>query len=349
MTPDIRIGIPIEPNPLETRIAVTPPHVASLVKRGYSVVVEENAGQKSGYTNEMYDQVGASIVGPVAVYEANAIVRVKRPELGTIRDRQKLAGSFLLLDKGRDPEMLDTLQRRRNTALAYHRITDTEGRRLVTQSAEAGLVGMYEGIRLYGQLQGQENIYAGLPSSWDCGSSNGMIQAIKTIGEFADSQKPVSYILGDGIAARGARQLLTEIGLPYKILRRAETAQIEKYLPKADILVNTVSWEKGDPPVITKDMLELIRPSTPIIDVSCITAGPIETTTERDWTDPLYVVDGVTHFSVTNLPAAIGNESSRNLSNGLIPYIGNFVAGQNVVGLIAREGKYIPHQTGTYK
>lgn len=337
-TVESRIGVPREVRPFETRIAIVPDHSRHLTQKGHRVMVEEDAGAKSGFTNESYESAGAEIVDSVTVYDASTVVRVKRPVIGTIGMQQTLAGSFLGADTGQDPEMLDTLLSQKNTAMAYHRVLDFEGNRLVTQSAEAGIVGVYEGLRLYGGLQVGEHAYAHLPSSWDLGNRKRILGSLK--GAEIDST-PSIYILGNGVASGGAQELLRDAGLPFTVLGRTETSHIEEYLPDADIVVNTVSWKPGDSPVITRDMLRLIQPSTPIVDVTCVTEGSIETTQEQTWDNPVYQVDGVTHFTVGNLPSAIGNDASRQLSNSLRPYIDDLARGEIVSGTFIHKGRLL--------
>ncbi len=334
------IGLPKETKLFENRVSLIPKHVALLVKNGHRVYIEKDTGVAAGFTNQEYKASGAEIVSRDQVYKCPMIVRVKRPQLKTLKQNQILLG-YLHVEKGENPELLNRIQQKKITAFANHLFKDAEGKRLVNLGYEAGVVGIYEGLRLHGKLlkdHGEDNPFYNLPSSLILKSEVNLVREIKKISRKL-IRKPNIYIIGNGLVAKGCKLILNQIKVPYFVLHREETRNIKKYLHEADILINATYWLPGDRPIITRKLLKDIKPTTPIIDVSCEEAGAVETTIERTWANPTYKVDGITHFAVGNLPSAVANDSTVHLSKMTYPYVLKIANGDyNNSGLIVNKG-----------
>ncbi|MCK5139319.1 MAG: hypothetical protein KAQ85_05710, partial [Thermodesulfovibrionia bacterium] len=143
------IGVPKETKIGEFRVALIPEHVRRLTNAGHTVFVERNAGRKCKFSNRDYEKEGALIVDDV--YDCEMIVRVKEPPLATIKKNQTIMG-YLHMEKGQNMVLLKKLLDQNTVSYAYEELRDEKKNRLVNLGIEAGIVGMYEGIRLYGKI-----------------------------------------------------------------------------------------------------------------------------------------------------------------------------------------------------
>jgi alanine dehydrogenase len=312
------IGIPKETKKNEFRVALVPEHAAQLTKLGHTVFVEKGAGAGCKFSDVDYEKAGAQIKD--SVYDSEMIVRVKEPLLNTIRKNQIVMG-YLHIEKGQNPPLLNKLLNQNTTSYAYEEIKDNKGERLVNLGVEAGIVGMYEGLRLYGKILERNNIsniLKYLKPSKDYFS----VEKIFTTLSKSNIENGVNvYIFGKGTVSKGAQEILKYSSIKANVLYRNKTAFIEKYLPKADIIVNAIDWYPGEPHIIKRDMLKLMKKTAVIVDISCDTNGGIETCIPTTWENPTYSVEGVTHFCVDNLPSAIPRDASIHLSEMILPHV----------------------------
>jgi len=338
------IGIPKETKLGETRVALVPKAVKKLVQKKHLVLVEKSAGEKSGFTDQDYQRAGAKIVKTEEVYRAKMIVRVKRPQIKTLKTGQILLG-YLHVEKNENPPLMKALLKKKITAYGYHLFKDKNQRRLINLGYEAGLVGAYESLRFYGKIQqraGFKNDLTTLPSAWQCQSSQRIINAINLKIKIPLTRKPNIYILGNGLVAKGCRTVFNQIALPYFSLSREETKNMTIYLDKIDILINAVSYLPSEPHIITRFMLKKMKSTALIVDISCDQNGAIQTCKEPSWANPVYQVEGIYHFCVGNLPAAIGAEASTHLSQMVYPFVASIAAGEKLRnGLITSNGQLI--------
>ena len=312
------IGIPKETKLGEGRVALIPDHVRLLTKAGHTIFVERNAGKKCKFSNRAYEKVGAFVVDDV--YDCEMIVRVKRPPLHTIKKNQVIMG-YLHVEKGQNPVLLKKLLEQNTISYAYEEIRDEEGERLVNLGVEAGIVGMYEGLRLYGKVlkkHGFENRFKELKPIKRYYCVENIYKALRE----ANIHNSVNvYILGKGRVSSGAQTILKYASIQPNVLYRDKTIFIDQYLPKADIIVNAVDWYPHEPRIITKDTLKLMKKTAVIVDISCDENGSIESCIPTTWQKPTYVFNGITHFCVDNLPSAIPRDSSIHLSEMIIPHV----------------------------
>ncbi len=114
---------------------------------------------------------------------------------------------------------------------------------------------------------------------------------------------------------------------------------MERYLPKADIIVNAVDWYPDEPRIITKNMLKLMKKTAIIVDISCDENGAVESCIPTTWQKPAYVFDGITHFCVDNLPSAVPRDASAHLSSMIIPHVLKVANGEDLnTGLMTKNG-----------
>ena len=296
------IGIPRETRVAESRVALIPQHVALLVQAGHRVRLERDAGKGSRFSNKEYQSAGARLVSNV--YDSEMIVRVKEPPKNSIKRGQIIMG-YLHVQKGQDTWLLETLLDRHVTSYAYEEIRDAQGERLVNLGVEAGIVGMYEGLRLYGKIlagYGIQSTCKSLTPARKCFSAQSMFRTLQQ----ADVSNEVSvYIMGKGKVSQGAQQVLKHSPIEPGILQRRETAGIARYLPRTDIILNAVDWYPHEPRVIKKEMLRLMKKTALIVDISCDVNGAVETCIPTSWQHPTYSFNDITHFCVDNLPAGV--------------------------------------------
>jgi alanine dehydrogenase len=330
------IGIPKETKLGEFRVALIPDHVRLLTESGHKVFIEKNAGKKCKFSNKSYEEAGAVVVDDV--YDCEMIVRVKEPPLATIRKNQVIMG-YLHIEKGQNMALLKKLLAQNTTSYAYEEIRDKKGERLVNLGVEAGIVGMYEGLRLYGKIlekHGLENRFKVLEpiKKYFC-----VENVYKALEEAKVNNDVNVYIFGKGRVSSGAQKVLKYTKIKPNVLYRDKTVFVHKYLPKADIVVNAVDWYPHEPRIITKDMLKLMKRTAVIIDISCDENGAIESCIPTTWQKPTYVFNGITHFCVDNLPSAIPRDSSVHLSGMIISHVLKVASGKELEsGLMTKNG-----------
>lgn len=313
----MKIGIPKETKSNEFRVALIPSDVKRLVEFGHEVFVENDAGKGCRFSNAEYKRAGAKIKN--SVYNCPMIVRVKEPLLDTIKEGQIIMG-YLHVEKDQNPELLNKLLEKNATSYAYEEIKDNSGDRLVNLGFEAGVVGMYEGLRLYGKAlktNGQKNIFKSIPPIKKYGKE----KSYKYLSRLKIKANPTIAIMGNGRVSAGVQEVLKQAGIKANILWRDRTPFIEDYLPEIDILINAVVWYPTDPSIVKRNMLKAMKKTSVIVDISCDKGGAVETCIPTTWDKPVYEEEGIAHMCIDNLPSAIPREASTHLSTMILPYV----------------------------
>ena len=318
------IGVPKEIKNNENRVGMTPSGVSELIKRGHTVYVQQNAGINSGFADDDYIATGAKLLPTIeAVYEvADMIVKVKepiKPEYKLIRKGQLL---FTYFHFASDRELTMAMIESGATCLAYETVEkpDRSLPLLIPMSEVAGRMSIQEGARFLEKPQGGKGILlGGVPG----------VKPAKVL------------ILGGGVvgsnaaqmaAGLGADVIIADINLP-RLRYLSETLpanvktlyssmhQIEKELKDVDLVIGSV-LKPGDkaPHLITKEMLKLMQPGTVLVDVAIDQGGCFETSHPTTHSDPTYVVDGIVHYAVANIPGAVPYTSTMALTNATLPY-----------------------------
>jgi alanine dehydrogenase len=319
------IGVPREIKKNEYRVSITPPAVDALVSKGHQIVIEAQAGMGSGISNEDYTSAGA-ILAPDAktVYQkGEMILKVKElfpEEFDFLREGQII---FTYLHSANNPEETQALLDKKVIAIAYEDIETDDGRYpLLTPMSEiAGEVGLIMGVyHMFATTGGSGILIGGAVGSEPAnvailGAGNVGIGAARyAIGLGAD----VTMLDIDLERLRDIRQ---------KILPRIKTVYLNEFnvrqmLPKIDLLLNAVKWPpQSDAHIVTREMLGLMKNKALIVDISCDPAGAIETCVPASHDRPTYIVDGIQHYCVDNLPSAVAKTASDALSNASLPYV----------------------------
>ena len=320
----------------EFRVALVPEHVRLLTKAGHMVFVERDAGKRCKFSNRDYEKAGAVISN--SVYDCEMIVKVKEPSLANIKKNQTIMG-YLHVDKGQNLVLLNKFLDQNSITYAYEEIRDDKGNRLVNLGEEAGIVGMYEGLRLYGKVlekNGEVNRFKNLKpiKTYFC-----IEDVYKALSEANMHNNVKVYIFGKGKVSTGAQKVLSYTDIEPNVLYRDRTAYAEEFLSKADIILNAVDWYPDEPRIITKNMLSLMKKTAVIVDISCDENGSIESCIPTTWQKPTYLFNGVTHFCVDNLPSAVPRDSSIHLSAMIIPHVLKVANGEELsTGLMTKSG-----------
>ena len=320
----MKIGIPKEIKNNENRVGMTPAGVAELVRHGHSVVVQHTAGENSGFSDEMYVKAGAEILPDIeAVYrEAEMIVKVKepiKPEYKLIRKDQLVFTYFYFAC---DRELTDAMINSGAVCLAYETVETTDHRLplLIPMSEVAGRMATINGAYYLQKTKGGlGKLISGVPG---VDRAKVLVLGGGTVGEAAARMA----------AGLGADVWITDISLPR--LRQLEMElpinvhtlystehNIREQLPDTDIIIGSV-LVPGDkaPHLITRDMLKIMQPGTVLVDVAIDQGGCFETSHPTTHSDPVYMVDGILHYAVANIPGAVPHTSTLALTTATLKY-----------------------------
>ena len=320
----MKIGIPKEIKNNENRVGMTPAGVAELVKHGHTGYVQQSAGENSGFSDEKYLEAGAEILPAIEdVYAtADMIVKVKEPiepEYPLVREGQVV---FTYFHFACDRELTEAMMKSRGVCIAYETVQLADGSLplLIPMSEVAGRMATINGAYYLQKTKGGKGkLICGVPG----------VRPAKVL------------VLGGGIvgqaaarvaAGMGADVVIADISLP--LLRKLSVEMppnvntiyssrhnIERELADVDIVVGSVLIP-GDkaPHLITRDMLRLMEPGTVLVDVAIDQGGCFETSHPTTHSDPVYVVDGIVHYAVANIPGAVPNTSTMALTNATLRY-----------------------------
>ncbi len=319
-------GIPKEVRDLEMRVGLTPAGVVSLVKRGQRVYLERGAGAGAGFRDEHYEQAGAQIVYTAdEVYgRADVVLKVARPtaaEHALFHHNQVIFSFFHLTVASSD--LVAALAENAVTAIAYEVMEEPDGRLpvLLPMSEVAGrLAPVFAGQLLTSAAGGRGILLSGLP---------GVARAIVVIvGAGSLGQSAARAFVGIGaqvIVLDNNLNRLREVDQMFNgtvSTMLANRYNLERVVDFADVLVGAV-LRKGQraPVLITREMVRKMRPGSVVMDFSIDQGGCIETSRPMTLRDPSFVSEGVIHFCVPNLPAAVARTSSHALTNALLPYL----------------------------
>jgi alanine dehydrogenase len=319
------IGVPKEVKDHESRVGVTPAGVKALVDAGHKVLVEQNAGALSSFHDEEYQAVGAEIVGAAADVwgHANMIVKVKEPiekEYGYFRPGLVL---FTYLHLAPLRELTDALIAKKVTGIAYETVRDKAGTLplLTPMSEVAGRLSVQIGAAYLEKEHGGRGVLLGgvpgVPPGNVC-------------------------IIGGGIVGTNAARIalgmgakVTLVDLNLNRLRELDDIfagslhtlysngyNVERAVSEADLVIGGVLIPgAAAPKIVTAAMVSKMKKGAVIVDVAIDQGGCIETARPTTHSDPSYIVDGVVHYCVTNMPAAVPNTSTLALTNATFPYV----------------------------
>lgn len=319
------IGVPKEVKDHESRVGVTPAGVKALVEAGHTVLVEHKAGALSAMPDDEYQAAGAEIVGSAHdVWRlAEMVVKVKEPVEKEYKHFREGLVLFTYLHLAPLTELTDALLKSKVTGIAYETVRDRSGGLplLTPMSEVAGRMSVQVGATCLEKERGGRGVLLGgvpgVPPGNVC-------------------------ILGGGIVGTNAAKIalgmgakVTLIDLNLNRLRELDdifsgrvftvasnSYNIEHAVREADLVIGGVLIPGATAPkIVTKAMVEKMKNGAVIVDVAIDQGGCIETAHPTTHSDPLYEVNGVVHYCVTNMPAAVPNTSTLALTNATFPYV----------------------------
>lgn len=318
------IGVPKEIKNNENRVSVTPAGITEFRNHGHTIYVQAQAGQGSGFSDEEYLEAGAQLLDSIEeVYAiADMIIKVKEPiasEYPLIKENQLL---FTYFHFASSQELTHAMIERKAVCLAYETVerADRSLPLLVPMSEVAGRMAIQQGAKYLEKPMGGRGIL---------------------LGGVAGVKPAQVLVLGGGIvgteaakmaAGLGAHVTIMDISLPrLRYLSDIMPANVDTvmsneynirhHITQSDLIIGGVLIPGAKAPsLITKDMLKLMHPGTVMVDVAIDQGGCFETSHATTHQDPTYVVDGVLHYCVANMPGAVPYTSTLALTNSTLPY-----------------------------
>jgi len=317
------IGVAREIKIQEYRVGLTPPGVHQLSIDGHKVLVEQGAGQGSGFSDADYIHAGGILVNRVTLFaEAELVVKVKEPlaaEYDLLRPGQLL---FTYLHLAPNRLLTAALLQRRVTAFAYETMEHDGKTLLLAPMSEiagrmAPLVGSYYLQRPCG---GNGILPCGVPGVWP---ARALIVGAGVVGQGATR---VAHGIGfETVLLNRGSERLREIDLEYHGRVRTRTLDpeaLEEEIIAADLVVGAI-YATGErtPVIITRELVRRMKQGAVIIDVAIDQGGCFATSRPTTHDDPVFIEDGVIHYCVANMPGAYPRTSTQALTNATLPYI----------------------------
>lgn len=319
----MRIGIPTEIKNREYRVSCTPGGVRRLIQAGHTVIVQQGAGQGTGFRDQEYADAGGHLVATAAeVWSSDLVLKVKEPiesEYGFLRSGLLL---FTYLHLAADRALTDRLLESRTTGIAYE--TVQVGNRLPLLEPMSEIAGRMSAIvgahHLAKATGGAGVLLGGVPGVAPAqvvilgGGSAGTNAARMAIGLGAD----VTIM---EIDHERMKQIdLTFSGRIHTLPCRPDT--LAELLPRVDLLIGAVLVPGASAPkLITRAMLRTMRPGSVFVDIAIDQGGCAETSRRTTHDAPTYVEEGVLHYCVANMPGAYARTSTIALTNLTMPYV----------------------------
>lgn len=319
----MEIGIPKEIKVNEHRVGITPNGVAMLVQSGHHVVVEHDAGTAAGYTDADYQNAGAELGDNVAAWRAEMVIKVKEPlksEYEFLRSDMVL---YTYLHLAANPELTAALTAHGTTAIGYETMTAPDGSlpTLTPMSQVAGRMAVLLGGQyLQTQYGGKGMLLTGVP---------GVRQAnVVVIGGGVVGQNAAKVAVGLGakvtlldINPRVLNQVDSEFNGRVQTLF-STSANIATAVKTADLVIGAVLIAGSRAPkLVTEDMIKSMAPGSVVVDIPIDQGGIFATSTHATTFDnPTYVVHGVIHYAVANLPGAVPQTATDVLTSVTIPF-----------------------------
>lgn len=318
------VGVPKEIKNHEYRVGLTPAAVKEFVSNGHSVLIQSNAGASIGFTDDLYEQAGATMIDTAeAIFaKADMIVKVKEPqpnECKMLREGQIL---YTYLHLAPDPLQTELLVASKASCVAYETVTDRFGGLplLAPMSEVAGRMSVQAGAH-YLEIAhgGSGTLLGGVP-----GVASGKV-----------------LIIGGGVVGLNAAKMAVGLGADVTLLDRSlprlrelddtfnsqiktvystEDA-IEYYSSRADLVIGAVLIPgAAAPKLLNKEHIKNMKPGSVLVDVAIDQGGCFETSKATTHQDPVYMVDGVVHYCVANMPGGVARTSTMALNNATLPF-----------------------------
>lgn len=322
----MKIGVPKEIKTLEHRVGLVPASVQELVRAGHQVTVQTGAGASINFTDRHYEEAGATIAATAKdIFEnAEMIVKVKEPQAAECKMLREGQILFTYLHLAADPAQAKGLAESGCIAIAYETVLGPDGRSLpllAPMSEIAGRLSVQVGsYYLQKHMGGTGRLISGVPG----------VRPAKVV------------IIGGGVSGFNAAQMATGLGANVTILERSNdrmrylddyfrgranviysnAAAVESTVKTADLVIGAVLIPGAAAPrVISKAMLKDMIPGAVLVDIAIDQGGCFETSHATTHDQPTYVVDGIVHYCVANMPGAVPLTSALALNHSVLPYV----------------------------
>lgn len=319
------IGVPKEIKAQEFRVGMTPEGVRELVVAGHRVMVETGSGEAIGLSDGLYHAAGATIIKAAEEIfgEAEMIVKVKEPQAHECRQLRPNQILFTYLHLAADPQQAALLMASGATCIAYETITSAGGGLplLAPMSLVAGRLSVQAGAHHMEIHQGGNGtLLGGVP-----GVQPGKVLVL---GGGVVGSSAIRVALGMGAEVTVVDRSVARLGeLDEQYAGRLRTiystaAAVDQYARDADLIIGAVLIPGASAPkLICRELLAQLKPGTVMVDVAIDQGGCFETSTPTTHADPTYVVDGVVHYCVANMPGAVARTATMALTNATLPYV----------------------------
>jgi len=321
----MRVGVPKEIKVLENRVGLTPASVREIVHHGHQVLVEPNAGQGIGASDDDYARAGAEIARDAAdVYvRAEMIVKVKEPqpnECAMLKPGQVL---FTYLHLAPDPDQTKALVASGAIAVAYETVTSPTGGLplLAPMSEVAGRMAVQAGAHYLEKANGGKGVLlGGVPGVEPArvvvlgGGVVGNHAITVALGMEADV-----WVLDRNVEV--LRRLWAQFGPALNTVYSTHDA-IERHVAMADLVIGGVLIPGASAPkLVSRELIKRMEPGSVVVDVAIDQGGCFETSRPTTHAEPVYIVDGVIHYCVANMPGGVPRTSTYALNNATLPFV----------------------------
>ncbi|MBR2512628.1 MAG: alanine dehydrogenase [Halomonas sp.] len=321
----MKIAVPKEIKNHEYRVALTPTGARELAEHGHTVLVQAAAGEGAGFSDSDYEAAGAQIETDVEVLwqSAELILKVKEPQAEEVARLTPNHTLFTYLHLAAEKSLTHGLVESGATCIAYETITDAKGGLplLAPMSTVAGRMAVQAGAHSLEKAQGGSGVLLpGVP-----GVAPGSVT-----------------VIGGGVVGENAARMALGLGADVTILDKSITrlevlddryqGRIKTVYSTADALdhaVKTADMIVGAvlipgaaaPKLITRAMLADMKPGSVLVDVAIDQGGCFETSRPTTHAEPTYMVDGIVHYCVANMPGAVARTSTLGLTNATLPFV----------------------------
>ena len=321
----MKIGVPREIKANEHRVGLTPGSIKELAADGHAIFVETDAGAGIGALDDDYRSAGAEIVADAAAVFANSelIVKVKEPQVQEIALLTPHHALFTYLHLAADRELTCRLRDSGATAIAYETVTSADGTLpLLTPMSE---------------VAGRLSIQAGAKAmEFEAGGAGILLGGVPGV------EMARVVVVGGGVVGTNAIEMAVGLGASVTVLDRslsrlralhaqfgsrlnavfATKASTERHVRQADLVIGAVLVPgAAAPKLIERSLLKKMKRGSVIVDVAIDQGGCAESSRPTTHADPTYVVDGVVHYCVANIPGAVPKTSTSALNNATLPYV----------------------------
>lgn len=319
------IGIPKEIKNHEYRVGMVPASVRELIANGHRVIIETGAGLGIGVSDEDYEAVGAKIVKTAEEVFKNAelIVKVKEPQPHECKMLHKDQVIFTYLHLAPDPVQTELLLESGCIAIAYETVTDDQnGLPLLSPMSEvAGRMSIQAGAHCLEKAQGGSGVLlGGVPG---VSPAHVVVLGGGVVGTNAVrmAMGMEAYVTVIDKSLRRLKELDFQFGSKLNTIYSTRDS-IEEYVLDADLVIGAVLVPGAAAPrLVTHDMLKRMRHGSVMVDVAIDQGGCFETSRPTTHTHPTYIVDGIVHYCVTNMPGGVARTATFALNNATLPFI----------------------------